>query len=385
MVSAAIEGSIPDVKAAKEERIEILTRAQLLAEIFHDSKASIGIAGTSGKTTVTGMVATVLSELDCKPTVMNGGQVKNLENTQLGKGVNFLIGKGDVFVSEMDESDKSIELFSPTISVLNNISIDHMTMDELKKLFGDFVFRADRAVLNLDEENTASLKRPENAITFSLENSEATLYVTNIQLSEGGCSFDMNGIAVKLNVPGRHNISNALATLGVVMALNLDIEAACQALAKFSGIKRRMETVGVKNGVTVIDDFGHNPDKIAAGLATAKQNGARIIAMFQPHGFTPLRLMGDEILQSFKTHFTKNDILIMPEVYYAGGTVDRSVTARDIIGKAKAISLNAHWFEKRAEIIPFITEQAKSGDKIMIMGARDDTLSDFAKEILDNL
>ncbi len=195
----------------------------------------------------------------------------------------------------------------------------------------------------------------------------------------------MNGKAVTLNVPGKHNISNALATLGVVKALGLNIDDACKALSEFSGIKRRMETVGVKNGVTVIDDFGHNPDKIAAGLATAKQNGARIIAMFQPHGFTPLRLMGEEILQSFNTHFTEGDILIMPEVYYAGGTVDRSVTAKDIIEKAKAMNINAHWFEKRAEIIPFISKQAKSGDKIMIMGARDDTLSDFAKEVLGNL
>ncbi len=106
------------------------------------------------------------------------------------KGANFLIGDGDIFVSEMDESDKSIELFSPTIAILNNISIDHMTMDELKKLFGDFVHRADRAVLNLDEENTASLKRPSNAITFSLEINDADLYASNIQLFENGCTFD---------------------------------------------------------------------------------------------------------------------------------------------------------------------------------------------------
>lgn len=383
VVSAAVEDTIPDVKAAKDNNLNIMTRAELLAQIFHEAKTSVGIAGTSGKTTVTGMVATILSGLGCNPTVMNGGQVKNLNNKDMGAGANFLIGDGGLFVSEMDESDGSIALFSPTIAVLNNISIDHKPLDELKDLFGQYINRAQIAVLNMDDEYIPKLQTPENVITFSLKDESADLFASNIELQPQSSTFLLKGIEITLNVPGKHNISNALAALGVAQALELDLKTSCKALEEFSGIKRRMELVGEKNGIRVIDDFGHNPDKIAAGLATVKQSHGRVIAMFQPHGFAPLRLMGEDILKSFKAHFSSEDILLMPEVYYAGGTVDRSVTANDIIEKGKIMGLNAHWFEKRADIVPFIHDNVRKGDTVIIMGARDDTLSDFAQEILE--
>src|SRR5690606_26989381 len=140
----------------------------------------------------------------------------------------------------------------------------------------------------------------------------------------------------------------------------------------------------IKNGITVIDDFGHNPDKIAATLKTLKVFPGRLIVMFQPHGFGPLKLMGREIGEAFAEHLAKDDPLLMPEAYYAGGTVDRSVTAKDRIATA-AEEIGARGFQSRADTLPVILAEANPGDRVVIMGARDDTLSDFAKEILAGL
>lgn len=386
VTSTAVESTIPDVGAALARNIKVQSRAECLAELFHESEMPIGIAGTSGKTTVTGMVATVFEELGLSPTVMNGGQVKNLQSDMSAVGGNFLIGKGGAFISEMDESDGSIDLFTPAIALINNITFDHKPLDVLQEHFQGFVNRATQAaIINLDDANAAKLDFPKNTLTYSITNQTADLTAENIDYTEGGVSFTVAGCSVSLNVPGAHNVSNALAVLCVAKAVGLDFEKACHALSKFEGIKRRMETIGVKDGITVIDDFGHNPDKIAAGLKTAKQNGARLIVMFQAHGFAPLRLMGDEIVESFKDHFNDNDMLLMPEVYYAGGTVDRSVTAKDIIERAKSQGINAHWFEKRSDIKGFIQDKAREGDKVLIMGARDDTLSEFAHDVLKAL
>ena len=164
--------------------------------------------------------------------------------------------------------------------------------------------------------------------------------------------------------------------------MGIDMPQAISALEKFQGIHRRLETIGTKNGITVIDDFGHNPDKIAATLSTLKAFDGRLIVMFQPHGFGPLKLMGKEMVEVFERYLSHEDILLMPEAYYAGGTVDRSVTAQHLINDLKEKNIHAHWFEKRDQIPAFIQANAKKGDRVVIMGARDDTLHTFAQDIL---
>ena len=196
-----------------------------------------------------------------------------------------------------------------------------------------------------------------------------------------GVDFTVQGQKVSLGVAGRHNVLNALAALGVAIAAGIDLNYAINGLERFTGIKRRLQVVGTQGGVTVIDDFGHNPDKIAATLETLKQFDGRLLVMFQAHGFAPLRLMGDEIVQSFARHLAPEDELIMPEVYYAGGTVDRSVTAKDIIAKAEEAGIKAKWFAERPQCAQYLKAAAKEGDRIVIMGARDDSLTDFAKAL----
>lgn len=374
VVSSAIEDSIPDVAAAKAQSIRIMKRAELLAELFNAHETGIAVGGTSGKSTVTGMIATMLAGAGLDPTVMNGGVIRNFDAPG-----NMRVGGGKFFVTETDESDGTVEFFRPAISVLTNITLDHKSFDDLEKLFGDFIAHARQAVvLNMGDERALRLAARARApvIFYGMK------LVKNIAYFQDGISFEFDGHLVRMKTPGEHNVLNALAALSTAKVIGLDMRAAISALEKFEGIKRRMEIVGTKNGITVIDDFGHNPDKIAAGLKTLKQFPGRLIVMFQPHGFGPLKLMGREIAETFKSYLGKDDLLMMPEAYYAGGTADRSVTAKHVVEWAGG---RARCFEKRAEILPTILLAVKTGDRVVIMGARDDTLGDFAREILEKL
>ncbi len=384
IVSSAIEESIPDVQKAQEKNIPIQKRADILSELFHLSDCSIGISGTSGKTTVTGMIATILQALELNPTVVNGGCIKNIEQNKNNNG-SLLVGDNHYFVAEMDESDGSIDLFTPDIALLNNIALDHTSLAQLKTHFQRFIDSAHRAcVLNWDNENVRALKRPEHALTYGINNEDADFNACNLKPRPDGIDFEVNGLTVHLKVPGHHNVSNALAALCVGRLLKLDLKKTIQSLELFTGIKRRLETLGIsQNNVTVIDDFGHNPDKIAVSLATLKEFDGRLIIMFQPHGFAPLRLMGREMADVFAHFLDEDDILCIPEVYYAGGTVDRSVTSKDFVEMMQAKGKKqSHWFQTRKEIAPFIKEHMKSEDRVVVMGARDDTLTLFAKEFL---
>ena len=385
VVSSAIEPTIIDVQEALFKGITIIKRGALLAECFNQAEGRIAIAGTSGKSTVTGMISTMLEGLNLDPTFVNGGNIRNLKTTFPGvrKGSNGL------FVAEMDESDGSIADYNPTIAVLNNIALDHKTMEELETLFGDYLQRTTKSVIvNADHARVMDLVskvRPKaKIIKFGID--QGDVRASNIIPQADGISFSLNqgtkSYAVKLKVPGIHNIHNALGCLAAAYAMGIDMPQAISALEKFQGIHRRLETIGTKNGITVIDDFGHNPDKIAATLSTLKAFDGRLIVMFQPHGFGPLKLMGKEMVEVFERYLSHEDILLMPEAYYAGGTVDRSVTAQHLINDLKEKNIHAHWFEKRDQIPAFIQANAKKGDRVVIMGARDDTLHTFAQDIL---
>lgn len=387
VVSTAIEETIPDVKGAKDMDIPIIKRGKLLAEVFNKAKTSIGIAGTSGKSTVTGMIGTIFAATGNNPTVVNGGKVKNFS----GPFQDIKVGNPDLFIAELDESDGSIEHYTPDIAVLNNIALDHKSIEEIESYFQKFLSRAKKAIIiNIDDirlKNIAgSLSGSAKIISYSLSDKAADLFADNIKYTKHGTEFTLNHTGqlyrVSLKVPGKHNIMNALAAIGAALVGGVNVTSAIEGLLSFEGIKRRLEYVGEQNGITIIDDFAHNPDKISASLETLKSFDGRLIIMFQPHGFGPLRLMGQEIIEAFSRNMSDEDIIIMPEVYYAGGTVDRSVTSAHIIDGLINKGKKALWFENREKIKPYFVKEAKTGDRIIIMGARDDSLSDFAKEIL---
>ncbi len=390
--SAAVEDTVPDVLAAKRVGAEDLKRPQLLAQLFNAAPVRIGVAGTSGKSTTTAMIAWMLHQLGRDPTVMNGAVMKNFAGGD-APFASALVGKGDVFVSEVDESDGSIAMYEPTIAVVNNIALDHKTMDELRALFAGFVARAEIAVLNLDNEETANLVMGAKVRTrtYSLRSGLADLHCVSISPSADGVAFEVleretrESATVQLGVPGEHNVSNALAALSAVRAYGISLKEAAKALEGFAGLRRRLEVVGTAGGVTVIDDFAHNPDKIAATLATLHAFSGRLLIMFQPHGYGPLKLMRDPFIDCFTRNMADDDVLIMPDPVYYGGTTDRSVTSEHIASGVRARGREAMAFAERAACGDKLTELAEPGDRIVIMGARDDTLATFAAELVQRL
>jgi len=304
------------------------------------------------------------------------------------------IGEGEVFVSEVDESDGSIAFFAPRIAVVNNISLDHKSLDELRGLFRDFIAKAETAVLNLDNEEIAALLpdlRPGRTLTYSLAKSEADLLASSSVPSPTGIAFTVKSrgtgevVEVKLQVPGLHNVANALAALCAAKACGVALADAASYLGEFRGIRRRLEVVGTANDITVIDDFAHNPDKISATLETMHAFPGRLLLMFQPHGYGPIRLMRDALVDCFANGLHGDDVLLMPEPVYFGGTVDRSVGSRDIIGDIARRGQNSLALPDRDACGDHLVKLAKPGDRILVMGARDDSLSLFARELLQRL
>lgn len=387
VTSAAVEETVPDVIAAKALGVPIMRRANLLAELFNASPVSIGVAGTSGKSTVTGMIGWMLHALGLDPTVMNGAVMKNFVTPDV-PFASALVGKGDYFVSEVDESDGSIALYHPTIAVLNNVALDHKSLEELRDLFGGFLARADKAVVNADHEEVATLAEvlpQDRVVTFGIDHPGVTLNGTDLVERPDGVSFRVNGTPVNLLVPGRHNVANALAALGVIVALGLPLERATTTLAGFAGLKRRLELVGTVNGVTVIDDFGHNPDKVTATLNTLHAFPGRLLILFQPHGYGPLKQMGEELAATFARLLSDNDRLLVPDPVYFGGTVDRSRGSDWLATMITAGGKSAHHIADREAAGEALVAEAQPGDRIIVMGARDDRLSELAADMLTQL
>lgn len=391
IATGAIEETVPDIGAARRAGATIKTRPELLSELFNAAPTSVGVAGTSGKSTITGMIAWILHQTGREPTVMNGAVMRNFADAD-HPFASALIGGPDVFVSEVDESDGSIARYDPTVAVVSNISLDHKSMEELRDLFGGFTARATRAVLNLDNPETAALVQTlpvGKAITFCLGEEKADLSAHDLQPLPTGMRFRLiegwSEHDVVLNVPGAHNVANALAALGATRALGVPTAEAVKALETFAGIRRRMEVVGTAGDITVIDDFAHNPDKIAATLKTLHAFDGRLLILFQPHGFGPLKLMKSEFIDGFAGLMREDDVLLMPEPVYYGGTTDRSVGSEDIASGVRAAGRQAEALATRADCGDRIVEIAKPGDRIIVMGARDDTLSTFAAELLGRL
>src|SRR5215470_7387843 len=393
VTSAAVEETVRDVEAARRIGAVVTTRARLLAELFNGAALSIGVAGTSVKSTTVGMIGWILHSAGKSPTIMNGADMKDFVSVD-SPFASAMIGEGEAFVSEVDESDGSIAFFEPRVAVVNNISLDHKSLDELRTLFRDFIAKAQTVVLNLDNAETAALSidlKPGQAVTYSLGAAQAHLLASPPSRSPVGIAFQVKArdtgevVDVDLKVPGLHNMANALAALSAANACGVALAEAAAHLGEFSGIRRRLEVVGTANEITVIDDFAHNPHKISATLETMHAFPGRLLLMFQPHGYGPIRLMRDGFVGCFASGLRDEDVLVMPEPVYFGGTVDRSVGSSDIVREIQRRGRKAFAFPDRGACGDTLVRLARRGDRIVVMGARDDSLSQFAYELLRRL
>ncbi len=386
VASAAVEDTVADIVAATRLGCPRMSRAELNAALFNVSQLPIGVAGTSGKSTVTGMIARILHDAGMDPTVMNGAVMKDFAGADR-PFASALVGEGAPYVSEVDESDGSIALYTPRIAVLNNVSLDHKSLEELNNLFGDFIAKAGHAIVNADNPDAAALAMRvprERVTTFSL-GGEADLVARDVVEEPFAVSFTLNGESVRLGVPGRHNVANALAAIGAALAAGVTLPAALRGISAYTGLKRRFDVIGTADGVTVIDDFGHNPDKIAATLATLHAFPGRLLVLFQPHGYGPLKTMRRELVQTFVDGLGVDDLLVLPDPVYQGGTVSREVTSADIANDITISGGNARHIAERAAAAAHLVANARPGDRIVVMGARDDTLPLLAAETLTQI
>jgi UDP-N-acetylmuramate--alanine ligase len=393
VASAAVEETVPDVVRARELGAARLTRADLLARLFNQAENGIAVGGTSGKSTVTGMIGWILHAAGRDPTVMNGAVMKNFASADQ-PFASALVGAGPDFVSEVDESDGSITLYRPRVAVLNNVTLDHKSLDELRHLFRDFALKAQRVVLNLDDDEArllAAALPAEKLVTYSLRHPEADLAGSGIEEEPFAISLTLTqrgageSAPLRLQVPGRHNAENALAAIAAAVAVGVPLRQAAETLADFEGLRRRFEKVGEAGGVTVIDDFGHNPDKVAATLRTLHAFPGRLLIFFQPHGFGPLKAMGRELTETFAREMAPEDVLVMPDPVYHGGTTDRSVGSEAIVAGVAERGRHAEHLPARAACGERLAGLSRAGDRVIVMGARDDTLTIFAEELVSRL
>lgn len=378
VVSTAIEETNPEVRRARELGIPVMRRAEMLAEIFN-ARRGIAVGGTSGKSTVTGMIAWILYRAGLDPTVINGGRMKNFLPEHFPG--NARTGKGDFIVIEADESDGTIVNYRPEIAVITNVTKDHKPIEELVPLFQTFADHTSRQIaVNADCPIASELRIGDISVRFSID-APSDIRPENVAPAGFGSTFRIGKTEFRLQVPGIHNVLNALAATAACRAAGVEDGAIAGALAEFTGIRRRFDIVGEANGVTVIDDFAHNPDKIRATLEASNVGRPRRL-VYQPHGYGPTRFLKDELIASFVEGMKDDDVLYMTEIYYAGGTAEKTISGADLVEGIKAGGRNAVFQPDRGAIARDIAAKSRPGDLAIVMGARDDTLTDFCGEIL---
>jgi UDP-N-acetylmuramate--alanine ligase len=394
VASAAVEDTVPEIVRGAELGCLRLTRAELNSILFNTSGAGIAVAGTSGKSTVTGMLGWIMHQVGREPTIMNGAVMKNFVTPET-PFASAVVGSRSIYVSEVDESDGSIALYRPAVSLLLNVSLDHKSMEELRVLFGDFLARSRIAAINADDpEALALLPHASEVITFGIDQPRAQIGVVSDSIAEGPTRqaalivdrHEGSEYALTLAMPGRHNLANALAAIAGAAAAGVPVAASVAALASFAGLARRFDVIGTSpGGVTVIDDFGHNPEKCAATLRTLKAHAGRVIAFFQPHGYGPLRQMGAELAETFARELEPDDVTILCDPVYFGGTVDRTEGSERIVHLIRDAGGQADYVAEREDVAERIVALARPGDRVVVMGARDDTLTAFARDLLGRI
>ncbi|GAN35025.1 MAG: UDP-N-acetylmuramate--L-alanine ligase [Candidatus Brocadia sp. AMX2] len=383
VVSSAIEEDNPDIKKARLFYKKITKRADLLAEMFNPGYG-IAIGGTNGKTTVSCMVGYILDYAGLSPTIIVGGCIKNFaNNSRLG---NAKTGDSDIISIEADESDGSIALYTPRVSVITNISKDHKTIEEISKMFITLSQNTgERLILNADCPYLKMIDfQHKDIVTYGLNNN-ASICAKNIAYKSFQSTFTVDDQSFEINLPGSYNVSNALAAIAVARSLGISDSKTAAALREFRGVQRRMDIIGEINGIKIIDDYAHNPEKVKAAIHAVKLGCKRVIAIFQPHGYSPTNFMKEEFIDAFTKVLSPNDILFMPEIFYAGGTASKNISSADIVKRISKGDKNAFFIERRDDIIPFIDKQVSAGDCILVMGARDNTLTEFCQKIFQSL
>lgn len=393
VVSTAIEDSNPDLKRAKELNIPVMHRSEMLAKISKEAR-TIAVSGTSGKSTVTAMIFHILEYAGLQPSVMTGAGLVNLQ--QQGKIGNAVSGKGEWLVVEADESDGTLVRYEPEIGLILNVDKDHKEMDELQEIFLKFshnILSAGHTLIVNDAHPLAKKFSAGREFDFGFENyvgvqgTDFKTVGTHIQFR---VRHQSELVRFEIPLPGKHNMENGLAATAAALRAGVPLRTCADALATFPGVFRRHQILGTFNGVTVVDDFAHNPAKISASIRSAQDfTEGRVIAWFQPHGYGPTRFLRKDLVEFIAKTLRaadigddrKNDVMFFSEIYYAGGTVTRDISAGDLADDLILKGCESIYIENRDECAKKMVEYAEPGDTILLMGARDPSLDKFAESV----
>jgi len=379
VVSTAVEEQVPDFAVAKAKDIPIIHRSELLA-YFVASNRSVAVTGTSGKSTVTAMVFDILRGAGRDPSVITGGDLPDL--VAQGLPGNALAGRSDLLVVEADESDGSLVRYAPSVGVILNLQRDHKEMAEVAAMFATLRARVREALVVGDNENLDAFAG--GALRFGFS-ARADVRGQDVELRPASSRFRVEDVAFELPVAGAHNVANALAAIAACRTLDVTLADMAAPLACFRGIGRRFQTVGKARGVEVVDDFAHNAEKIAAAIKTAHLRAARVLAIYQPHGYGPTRFLRRDFVATFSRELEPEDRLWMLEVFYAGGTATRDFSSADIVAEIASLGTNAEFSPTRERLVARIAEEARPGDLVLVMGARDPSLTELARAILTSI
>ncbi len=374
--STAVEKNNPDLMIAEELGIPVRTRPGYLAGIVSHFR-TIAVAGTSGKSSVSGMLAFLMNRLGMDPNFIGGGRVKQFK-TQDNPG-NSITGDSDLLVIEACESDGTIVQYRPAYSIISNLDLDHHSIEETASLFRRLKENTSELVITGADDKNLAACGIRSAVSFSVDD-KSSYQAEDIDYRDFSTSFRVRGQMFALSLPGKHNLYNALACVALLSELGADPADIAAHLPVFSGIERRFDVHLNDGRHLVVDDYAHNPHKISCLMDTVRGIRESVCYVFQPHGYGPTRLMKEGYIEAFSTYLRPSDMLVLLPIYYAGGTAEKDITSGHITGPLAASGKTAMVVD-RTEVLNLTDKW----DSFVIFGARDDSLSDLAEEIAQRL
>jgi UDP-N-acetylmuramate--alanine ligase len=381
VVSTAIEDTVTEFKKAKDLGIAILHRADMLKAIT-DTKKTIAVSGTSGKSTTSAMLFHILHESGFEASIISGAGLVSLQ--QQGKIGNAYAGKGEWLVIEADESDGTLVKYHPAIGIILNLDKDHKEMGELQEIFAQFKKNiTDKLIVNASHAGAAVYSQ-DTAHDFGYAEGVGYRMAGFVQHTDRA-EFTINQVPFSMPVLGAHNMENAAAACAAACLAGATLEQCATALQNYGGIYRRMQLLAVVNGVTIYDDYAHNPVKIAAAIRALQPLANRVIAWFQPHGYGPTRFLRNDFVHEISAVLRPDDQIWMSEIFYAGGTAVKDISANDLIQDIAQKGKQAFFEADRKDLPAALRKVLQPGDILLLMGARDPSLEAFAKEVVKRL
>ena len=382
VVSAAIEDTVEEVQKARHLNIPIIKRSELLA-LIAASKKTIAVGGTSGKSTTSALLFDILEFAGLQPSIISGAGLISI--IRQGKIGNAKVGKGEWLVIEADESDGSIIQYKPEIGLLLNVDKDHQEIDELMSLFATFKNNSKLFVVNQSHPLAKKLSQDVQHDFSTDPEINAGYIATDFNQRGLAITFKIQGVAFQLNLVGKHNMENALAATAIAKGLGVSLESCAASLKNYEGIYRRHQVYGSKKGVWLIDDYAHNPVKCSAAIEACQPVAPKVIAWFQPHGYKPTKFLRNDFVREIARVLRPGDEIWMSEIFYAGGTATKDISANDLVNDLKVLGKSAFFVEDRIKFLATVRPHFSDNCVLLLMGARDPSLEQFAKKVWEDL